>query len=692
MKGLIKDIVGKLFRWGRNIFFIIIVIIIVSGIIKGDFKTDDKSSLMSSGFDIKSYNVILDVKEDNKVYVTENITVHFKYSNKHGIYKFTPQWLEYTGRDGKIIKRKSKVKDLVAIGDPYIVDTVKKKARIKIGDPDEYVGLGDKSYTIKYVYDMGRDPFKGFDEFIFHAFGDYWGTDINNASIQVNMPKDISVYNINFFLDKYRETSANEFVDYNIVGNTLFASFNREKYREYLTNEYCSVSYHIGEYGDCTLPSYYDDNLEESLTLDIELPNGYFKGGSWNYGLGSFLVCVIIFILTFYSFIRWKKYGKDFPKQVPTIEFYPPDNYSAAEIGYIYNKQTSKKLTISLIIQLASKGYIKIDETKEKKIMITNLVDVHNKQVIDNNSTRVIEVRKLKEADNSLGQRERMMMSYLFKRGNQKRVTNNINLFLKSKDILINGGYIEIVNDNQVNNNKTLKSTKLITRLEEIVYDKLFNQGNVVILSEHKTFYKVFDEVDQHLNSKIKNLIDDGEASWKMIVTFFVTGLVVLLSYLSYCVIEDMDPSWNIIYILSFVCIFINLFFAFIMKRKTEYGQKINAQIKGFREFLINVEKDKLEDLVMENPDYFYDILPYTYVLDISKKWIKNFEDIPLPEVDMGTYDFNNVTSFYNVYDNIYYPAPTNSSGSGSSGCSSCGGGCSSCGGGCSSCGGGGSW
>ena len=114
----------------------------------------------------------------------------------------------------------------------------------------------------------------------------------------------------------------------------------------------------------------------------------------------------------------------------------------------------------------------------------------------------------------------------------------------------------------------------------------------------------------------------------------------------------------------------------------------------GFRNFLITAEKPKLEQLVSQNPSYFYDILPYTYALNISKTWIRKFEDIPMPEIDMGSMNYSSDRALYSIYDNLYRPEPVHSSGgsSSSSGCSSCGGGCSSCGGGCSSCGGGGSW
>ena len=41
-------------------------------------------------------------------------------------------------------------------------------------------------------------------------------------------------------------------------------------------------------------------------------------------------------------------------------------------------------------------------------------------------------------------------------------------------------------------------------------------------------------------------------------------------------------------------------------------------------------EKEKLEMLVEQDPSYFYNILPYTYVLGVSNKWIKKFEDIKM--------------------------------------------------------------
>ena len=687
------------------------------------FGTSDEDNInLADGYEISAYNVVLDVNKDNTIDVTENITVYFTYSNKHGIYKFTPQWMQYTGKDGKTIKRKSLVKDYRAVGDEYSVDTVKKKKRIKIGSANEYVGIGEKTYVIKYTYDMGKDPYKGFDELVFHAYGDYWGTEIKNASIIVNMPKSIQKENINFFLDKYRETNANEFVDTIISGNSIYAKFNQEKYYKYQEKDYCSKEFHIDKYGNCDMPSYYGDEvLKKSLTIDIELPEGYFEGGSWNYGFGSVIICIITFIITYWNFICWKKYGKNFPNRAQTVEFYPPENYSSAEIGYIYGKQTNKKLTISLIIQLASKGYIKIDEIKKKhkkEIQLTNLMIKPTEQLSfdDLVPKRVIKVKKLKLADgNILDKSELTMMKYLFKKGDEKDLKTNIEKFLMVKDSLVQKGFIEIVSDNEntrydeLNKRKTeyeeskrqyeidmsnyeseLKKKSTLTEIELLVYNRLFEKDDIVILSEHKTFYKAFDDVENKLKSTLKDLIDDKVATKKMIQSIFISIGVLVLYLISFCVVEDMDPNWRIIYWLSFATVFINIYFTFIMKRNTEKGEELIAKVKGFKNFLETVEKEKLEALVLENPNYFYNILPYTYVLNVSKKWIEKFEDIPMPEMDMGTYDFNSYNSFSDLYNDVYRPEPVSSSSS--SGCSSCGGGCSSCGGGCSSCGGGGSW
>ena len=130
------------------------------------------------------------------------------------------------------------------------------------------------------------------------------------------------------------------------------------------------------------------------------------------------------------------------------------------------------------------------------------------------------------------------------------------------------------------------------------------------------------------------------------------------------------------------------------LPKRTPYGNEILGKLKGFKNFLETAEKDKLEAMVMQNPTYFYDILPYTYVLGVSDKWIKKFETISLqaPSWYDSPSSFNIMTfgTFMNsTMASAQKSMSQSSSSSGSSGGGFSGGGSS---GGGSGGGGGGSW
>ncbi len=106
-------------------------------------------------------------------------------------------------------------------------------------------------------------------------------------------------------------------------------------------------------------------------------------------------------------------------------------------------------------------------------------------------------------------------------------------------------------------------------------------------------------------------------------------------------------------------------------------------------------EKDRLEMLVHDNPKYFYNILPFAYVLGVSDKWVNKFENIAIepPEWYSGHGAFTTATMWYAMDRTLssaasaMSSAPRQSSSGGGSGSS--GGGVS---GGGSGGGGGGSW
>ena len=89
--------------------------------------TTKENKTSNGGFTIENYNVLLNVNENNVVNVTENIKTNFYEDNHHGIYKFIPEWLEYTSKDGKTIKSVKELKTNDMLGIRFTDGEIKTK-------------------------------------------------------------------------------------------------------------------------------------------------------------------------------------------------------------------------------------------------------------------------------------------------------------------------------------------------------------------------------------------------------------------------------------------------------------------------------------------------------------------------------------------------------------------------------------
>ncbi|MDD4146583.1 MAG: DUF2207 domain-containing protein, partial [Clostridia bacterium] len=95
-----------------------------------------------------------------------------------------------------------------------------------------------------------------------------------------------------------------------------------------------------------------------------------------------------------------------------------------------------------------------------------------------------------------------------------------------------------------------------------------------------------------------------------------------------------IESLYALSYLIGCVSMLLLFFFYKIMPKRTVYGNELLGKIKGFKTFLKTAKKPKLEILVREDPAYFYNILPYAYVLGVSDKWIKKFESIAVKAPD----------------------------------------------------------
>ena len=637
-----------------------------------------ESDFANLEYTIDNYDINIIVDENNTLSITEKIGTHFNV-NKHGIYRKIPLRNEITRLDGTKSKNRAKISD-IKVSDNYSLSAENGYKVIKIGNAN-YTLTGQKNYEISYLYSLGRDTKKEYDELYFNLIGPEWDTSISNVTFTIIMPKEFDSSKLGFSSGHVGSTDSSK-ITYNVNGNIISGQYNG------------------------TLKS------GEALTVRLELPEGYFANAGINMPITYYLMFIIPAIGLLISFILWKKHGKDEPV-IETVEFYPPEGFNSLEVGFLYKGYAEDKDVTSLLIYLANKGYIKITETEDKFLF---------------SSVKDFKITKLKEYDGS-NANEKLFLEGLFKNKGTIDLAKVKEIRAKAKE-----------NGEKISYSKAIELATDKTEKQSVTRRDLYN-------SFYVTMNKILSDINNKKNKKI--ISEDNKKMRFLVILLLIATLIAIVSvptleyagftetvttfilcafYIPFFAIGIFDkmPIVFRIFWLGFtlfhsyfffsttpiasavkddyhyligvlfgiICIVGMIFLFKIMPKRTKYGNEILGKIKGFKKFLETAEKQKLEAMVMEKPTYFYDILPFTYVLGVSDKWIEKFEAISLQAPDWydGGSSFN-AASFGSFMSSTMKSASSAmssspSSSSGGSGSSSGGG---SSGGG-SGGGGGGSW
>lgn len=622
--------------------------------------TPSKNSQYSSyDYVIDKYDVNIVVNENNTLDITETITAYFNTS-KHGIFRNIPLKNTIKRLDGTTSTNRTQITN-VSVDNEYTASRKNGNYELKIGSSGRTL-IGEQTYVIKYTYNLGKDPIKDYDELYYNIIGNEWDTVIGNITFSITMPKEFNSSKLGFSSGATGSTD-NSKVKYNVNENKI-----------------------TGSYNDIL-------GVGEALTVRCELPEGYFVGAGLTFNPMSYIIYLIPILFLLLSLLLWYKFGRD-DKAVETVEFYPPQGFNSLEVGFLYKGEAGNQDVISLLIYLANQGYIKITEIEEKSLF---------------SKSKGFKITKLKEYDgNNINEQiflnglftKRKSFTSLFSKETETP-TDNINevtlMDLYDNFYITMNKILSNINNKENKNKifeKSASSKKIFVTLMIIVTYCLITIPPILAYGESDSllfallfpgigftvlFKLLFGEAtDSSISTKIFGLV------WGLGFGGIPWAIMVLPAL-------KQDPFYLIGYVLGLVCVLGMVICLKYLSKRTPYGNEILGKIKGFRNFLETAEKDKLEAMVMHDPTYFYNILPYTYVLGVSDKWIKKFETISMQSpswYDSPTaFDMVAFGSFMNSTmisaQSAMSSSPSSSSG-GSSGGGSSGGG--------SGGGGGGSW
>jgi len=279
-------------------------------------------------FEITAFDIVMDVQSDNSYEITETIDVEF-LEQRHGIIRSIPL-KTYRGAPAAIT-------DIKVSGHKCSTAKESGDLNIKIGDEKLYADKKEK-YIISYTYSIGDDGLRDMDELYFTLIGTDWDCPISNITFTINMPSRFDDDKLNFKYGKKGSTE-NDAVSYIVEGRTIKGKLNSS----------------LGP--------------NEALTIALPLPQGYFeKAKPINDGFIDRFGWVISVLAGIGGILFWISMGKR-KQSFPTVEFYPPQGTTSADVGFLIDGRVDPFDITSLIIYWADKGYLSIAEYNTKKLL-----------------------------------------------------------------------------------------------------------------------------------------------------------------------------------------------------------------------------------------------------------------------------------------------------------------------------------
>ncbi len=418
-------------------------------------------------------------------------------------------------------------------------------------------------------------------------------------------------------------------------------------------------------------------------------------------GIAALLLLIVLALRAF---------KKRYPR-VPTIEYYAPEGMTPAEVGYVIDGFSSPEDMTSLIYYWASHGHLSIKTAEDDSFTLRRLSDLdddhsdYEKQLFNDmwylggRSRRKKAYSVIDDQDNfRLGGKSRIVSSEDLSSGMKLAVRKAIRgmrggfekdgrrLTVKSRDLIAsqlpNIAILLAIALPLTQHSKDIglipSITLLVLPLSVVLFACLLSADIVQPPSRiliPRLVITLYSLLVLRFFMWLITLYTGNETSWipffAALPFYLVTGLFEK-GYLYRRVNIRKNRRFNAagwivgilsiaVYVLSFRNTDISPWSAAAMgmaivicsalsprvRALTEYGAGILARCEGFRQFLLTAEKSRLEMLLEENPNYYYDVLPYAQVLGVSSVWLQKADCIKadVPSWFSGEYGpYNRIT------------------------------------------------
>ena len=364
----------------------------------------------------------------------------------------------------------------------------------------------------------------------------------------------------------------------------------------------------------------YNEELAPDDILEIRI-NNEIVGANY---LKLTVILSLVFVII--SYILWFAFGKDKVIKIKYNNDIPDLN--PIDMGLLYHGTVTKKDVYNLILYLANKGYLKIEE-HNRSFTITK-----GKEYDGKNYYESLFIKHLFRKNIVLTMDEYVKVLTTNKRVGKDEYIDKINeddLKIRIKSYLI-----KIEEMIKTDKKKYFESYSfgyriyfifmvsiiliLLTSYPIVTTDKFYLFPIPVIISV-MTFaflYKFVDKID----TKGMNL------------TFVIQAIIIFsfcwILFLNY--FKLLIPLYIISYVVSCISVLLILLLYKFMPKRTAYGTKIMGRTEGYKMFVRNADFDEIRAAYQNNNNYYYDSIPYLLLMNIEDNLFNKYKLINIKE------------------------------------------------------------
>ncbi len=552
------------------------------------------------------------INADSSLGVTETIDVRAENNAiNRGIYRDIPT--RYRGRGGSRVNVGLSFVGATLDGQPVpaAVSAVGNGVRIKLGDPDKYVSVGDHRYVIRYRTTRQLGRFADFDELYWNVTGNGWQFPIDVAETHISLPSQARFGQRSAYTGPQGSTASDAEVVAEGPGEIRFRTTR-------------------------PLAAY------EGFTVAVAFPKGVVaepSGGTrakwWLADYGPPIVgsLGLLALLGFY-YVAWRRAGRN-PRPGTIVPiFAPADDLTPAAMRYLTKMGADNRAFAAALVDMGVRGHLRMEEedggwfsgdkTRIERLAATTELPAEEQAAL----------RKLAQTGESILMDNKNHAKF-------SAAKNSLSEVLKTKY------------EGRMFRRNWVWALAGLVLFAAVLW---LTAAAVVAASDGAAVWQVGVTVGcLVLAAIIATVMQGSSAVGKCLLSLLAfTAIAVAVGFGMPILGQALASGWLLPLALPALALPLVISAFFWIAAPTREGRAVLDRIAGFKQYLSITERERLDRLTApkDTPEIFERYLPYAIALGVENRWADRFAGVLAAAAVQGRQGFGWYSGSHGPWDN----------------------------------------